>query len=144
MRSQGRRSSHREICAINYDNIVKRKKAKLEELKRTAKHQSKVDEMQEIVDEMSANREYRIDLTLARFTDPRFRERRRSATDGAFLPLLGAKGNVDVAYAPVTNEEYADLRLAQVRNLRQGRSFRFGLARGERQCLDIPVLQVVR
>lgn len=97
----------RNQCAINYDNIVKRKKAKLEELKRTAKHRFKVDEMQEIVDEMVANREYRINQTLARFTDPRFRGRRRRATDDAFLPLLGAKGNVDVAYAPVTNEEYA-------------------------------------
>ena len=92
------RAALRKQCAINYDNIVKRKKAKLEELKRTfaraegvglpedakrlsreavargrARHQSKVDEMQEIVDEMIANREHRIDQTMARFTDPRFR-----------------------------------------------------------------------
>ena len=36
------RAALRKQCAINYDNIVKRKKAKLEELKRTARHQSKV------------------------------------------------------------------------------------------------------
>ena len=36
------RAALRKQCAINYDNILKRKKAKLEELKRTARHQSKV------------------------------------------------------------------------------------------------------
>ena len=36
----------RKQVAKNYDAIVARKKAKLEELKRTARHQSKVDEMQ--------------------------------------------------------------------------------------------------
>ena len=74
--------------------------------------------MQEIVDEMIANREHRIDQTMARFTDPRFRDRsRRPATDegraarpfaaDTYLPLLGAAKNVSVAYAPVTNEDYA-------------------------------------
>ena len=90
----------RKQCAINYDNILKRKKAKLEELKRTfaraegvglpedakrlsreavargrARHQSKVDEMQEIVDEMIANREHRIDQMMARFLRGLFRFR---------------------------------------------------------------------
>ncbi len=103
----------RRQCEKNYEKILERKKAKLEELKREAKHQSKVDEMQEIVDEMIANREHRIDQTMARFTDPRFRGRRRDGgRDGnerhrEYLPLLGAAKNVSVAYAPVTNEEYA-------------------------------------
>ena len=101
------RAALRKQCAINYDNIVKRKKAKLEELKRTARHQSKVDEMQEIVDEMIANREHRIDQTMARFTDSRFRGRARRPATADYLPLLGAAKNVSVAYAPVTNEDYA-------------------------------------
>ena len=113
------RAALRKQCAINYDNILKRKKAKLEELRRTARHQSKVDEMQEIVDEMIANREHRIDQTMARFTDPRFHGRaRRPATakgravsmklpQESYLPLLGAAKNVSVAYTPVTNEDYA-------------------------------------
>ena len=63
----------RRQCEKNYEKILGRKKAKLEELKREAKHQSKVDEMQDIVDEMITNREHRIDQTMARFTDPRFR-----------------------------------------------------------------------
>jgi len=123
----------RRQCEKNYEKILERKKAKLEELKRTfaraegvglpedakrlsreavargrARHQSKVDEMQEIVDEMIANREHRIDQTMARFTDSRFRGRaRRPATANGYLPLLGAAKNVSVAYAPVTNEDYA-------------------------------------
>lgn len=101
------RAALRKQCAINYDNIVRRKKAKLEELKRTARHQSKVDEMQEIVDEMIANREHRIDQTMARFTDSRFRGRARRPATAGYLPLLGAAKNVSVAYAPVTNEDYA-------------------------------------
>ena len=101
------RAALRKQCAINYDNIVKRKKAKLEELKRTARHQSKVDEMQEIVDEMIANREHRIDQTMARFTDSRFRGRARRPATADYLPLLGAAKNVSVAYAPVTNEDFA-------------------------------------
>jgi formylglycine-generating enzyme required for sulfatase activity len=105
-------------CEKNYEKILERKKAKLEELKREAKHQSKVDEMQDIVDEMITNREHRIDQTMARFTDPRFRDRSRrpaTAENGKasnlraadYLPLLGAAKSVSVAYAPVTNEDYA-------------------------------------
>ena len=101
------RAALRKQCAINYDNILKRKKTKLEELKRTARHQSKIDEMQEIVDEMIASREHRIDQMMARFTDSRFRGRRRDAGGTGYLPLLGAAKNVSVAYAPVTNEDFA-------------------------------------
>ena len=97
----------RNQCEKNYEKILERKKAKLEELKRTARHQSKVDEMQEIVDEMIANREHRIDQTMARFTDSRFRGRRGDSCGTGYLPLLGAARNVSVAYAPVTNEDYA-------------------------------------
>jgi len=108
----------RRQCEKNYEKILERKKAKLEELKREAKHQSKVDEMQDIVDEMITNREHRIDQTMSRFTDPRFRDRSRrpaTAENGKasnlraadYLPLLGAAKNVSVAYVPVTNEDYA-------------------------------------
>ena len=63
--------------------------------------------MQEIVDEMIASREHRIDQMMARFTDSRFRGRRRDDGGTGYLPLLGAAKNVSVAYAPVTNEEFA-------------------------------------
>lgn len=90
----------------NYDAIVARKKAKLEELKRTARHQSKVTEMQEIVDEMIENRATRVEQNMARFTDKRLRPGSRDAKDG-FHALIGAAENVSIAHTPVTNEEYA-------------------------------------
>ena len=90
----------------NYDAVIARKQAKLEELRRTARHQSKVDQMQEIVNEVIADREHRISQTMARFTDPRMRPGARESRDG-FLPLIGAGESVYIAYAPVTNAEYA-------------------------------------
>ena len=96
----------RKQIAINYDQVVARKKAKLEELKRTAKHESKVQEMQDIVDEMTLNRENRIEQNMRRFTDPRMRPGSRETKDG-YLSVLGAAQNVEIAYAPVTNEDYS-------------------------------------
>jgi uncharacterized protein YeeX (DUF496 family) len=91
---------------INYDKVLARKKAKLQELKQTARHQSKVDEMQEIVNEMIRDRENRINQSLARFTDPRLRPGVRETKDG-YLPVLGAGENISIAYTAVSNEEYA-------------------------------------
>ena len=105
--SDENRAALRRQVAKNYDAIVARKKAKLEELKRTAKHQSKVDEMQVIVDEMLRDREQRIEASMARFTDSRFRPGLRDRTD-AYLPVLGAKGkNVSIGRTPVTEAEWA-------------------------------------
>ena len=97
----------RRQVAANYDAVVARKKAKLEELKSTARHQSKIDEMQVIVDEMLRDRDRRIDASMARFTDPRFRPGMRDS-NAAFLPVLGAKGgNVSIGSTPVTEGEWA-------------------------------------
>ena len=93
----------------NYDAVIARKKAKLEELRRTARDQSKVDEMEEIVNEVVSDREHRIAQTMARFTDSRMRPGARQNRDG-FLPLIGAATPVDIAYAPVTNKEFAAYR----------------------------------
>ena len=43
------RAALKKQVEINYDNVIARKKAKLEELKRTARHESKIREMEEIV-----------------------------------------------------------------------------------------------
>ncbi len=90
-----------------YDAVVARKKAKLEELKRTAKDKSKVEEMQVIVDEMLRDRENRIEQSMARFADPRLKPNARQAKDG-YLPVIGAAQNLSIAYTPVTNKEYAE------------------------------------
>ena len=112
--SDANRDALREQVAKNYDAVVARKKAKLEELKRTARHQSKVDEMQTIVDEMLRDREQRIEASMARFTDSRFRPGLRGSTD-AYLPVLGAKGkNVSIGRTPVTEEEWTKFTLKPV------------------------------
>ena len=105
--SDANHTALRAKVAANYDAVVARKVAKLEDLKKTAKHQSKVDEMQIIVDEMLRDREARIDASMARFTDARFRPGARDDASG-YAPVLGAPGrNVCIALFPVTVADYA-------------------------------------
>lgn len=88
-----------------YDAVVARKRAKQEELRRTARDKSKVDGMKVIVEEMLRDREHRIEQSMARFSDPHLRPDARSAKDG-FLPVIGGPKNLSIAYTPVTNSEY--------------------------------------
>lgn len=104
--TEANRAALRAQVEKRYDAVVARKQAKLEELKSTARDQSKVDEMQVIVDEMLRDRESRIEQSMARFADPRLRPGARDVKDG-FLPVIGGAQNLSIAYTPVTNEEYA-------------------------------------
>lgn len=93
-----------EQMGVRYDKVVARKKAKLRELEREAHHQTLVDEMQGIVDEMVNNREERLVQRFLSLIDSRVDD------DPAdeWLVLKGAtEGNAYVGYAPVTNAEYA-------------------------------------
>ena len=96
----------REQVGINYDKVLAKKQAKLEELKATARDQSKIDEMQVIVDEMIRDRENRIDQTMSRFTDERLRPGSSTGVDG-YVPVMGAGKNIYIYETPVTNAEYA-------------------------------------
>ena len=92
-----------EQMGIRYDKVVARKKAKLRELEREAKHQSLVDEMQAIVDEMVENREIRLEQQFLRLIDPRTDDN----PNDAWCVLRGVTGNNPyIGYAPVTNAEY--------------------------------------
>ena len=92
-----------EQMGMKYDKVVARKKAKLRELEREAKHQELVDEMQAIVDEMVGNRDIRLEQQFLRLIDPREDD---NAND-AWCVLRGATGNNPyIGYAPVTNVEY--------------------------------------
>jgi len=104
--SEANRRALRRQVEKRYDAVVARKKAKLEELKRTARDRSKVEEMQVIVDEMIRDRENRIEQTMKRFADPRLKPDARKTQDG-FLPVIGAAQNLSIARTPVTNREYA-------------------------------------
>lgn len=89
---------------IRYDKVVARKKAKLRELEREAKTQNLIDEMQVIVDEMVENREIRLEQQFLRLIDPRNDDN----PNDAWMVLRGASApNAYIAYAPVTNAEYA-------------------------------------
>jgi len=118
----------RNKVAANYDAVVARKKAKLQELKREAKHAAKVTEMQEIVDEMLKDRENRINQTMSRFTDSRLTPGARETNDG-YLPILGAAQNVSIAYTPVTNAQYAQFAQATGRKFTGGKE-------------DVPVVNI--
>lgn len=91
----------------NYDNVIERKKAKLEELKKTARNYSKIEEMEDIVEEVISDREHRIAQTMARFTDSRMTPAGRGKING-YLPLIGAGENIYIAPTPVTNKEWAE------------------------------------
>lgn len=99
------RAALRRQVEINYDNVIARKVAKLQELKQTARHESKIREMEQIVDEVIKDKENRVEQSMRRFTDPRLRPGARESKDG-FLPVLGAAQNVEIAYTPVTNVSY--------------------------------------
>ncbi len=96
----------RRQVAANYDRVLARKKAKLEELRQTARHASKVEEMQAIVDEMVRDREARIEQSLNRFRDPRLRPGSREA-NAPWLPVIGAGQKVSIGRTPVTVADYA-------------------------------------
>jgi len=105
--TEANRKALRKQVEKRYDAVVEKKKAKLEELKKTARDKSKVEEMQVIVDEMLRDKENRIEQTMRRFADPRLRPDARNVKDG-YLPVIGAAPNLSIAYTPVTNEEYAE------------------------------------
>jgi len=104
--SEANRAALERKVRENYDKVIARKKAKLEELKKTARHESKIKEMEEIVREVIADKENRVARSMRRFTDPRLRPGAREAADG-YHPLIGGGANVFIAHAPVTNAEYA-------------------------------------
>ena len=104
--TEATRAALRAKVAANYDAVLAKKRAKLEELKATAKDKSKVEEMQVIVDEMVRDRENRIEQSMRRFADPRLKPGAREAKDG-YMAVIGAAQNVAIGYAPVTNAEYA-------------------------------------
>lgn len=89
---------------IRYDKVVARKKAKLRELEREAKTHNLIDEMQAIVDEMVDNRDIRLEQQFLRLIDPRTDDN----PNDEWMVLRGASApNAYIAYAPVTNREYA-------------------------------------
>lgn len=127
----------REQIERNYDKVVARKMAKLEELRHTARHESLIREMEGIVAEMQQNRGIRVEQSIRRFTDPRLRPGSRQNIDG-FLPVLGARANVSISYTPVTNGEYAQY----IKATRKKAPDHWGRDQGLRYLANHPVCHI--
>ena len=107
--SEANRAALEKKVRANYEAIVARKKAKLEDLKKTARDESKVDEMRKIIAEMERDREARIAQSMRRFTDPRLRPGSRTASADGYHAVIGA-GMISIAHTEVTNAEFAKFR----------------------------------
>ena len=107
--SEANRAALEKKVRENYEKIVVRKKAKLEDLKRTAKDESKIDEMRKIVAEMERDREQRVAQSMRRFTDPRLRPGSREASADGYHAVIGAT-KISIAHTEVTNAEFAKFR----------------------------------
>ena len=103
--SEANRAALEKQVRANYEKVLDRKRAKLEELKRTAREESKVKEMEVIVEEMLRDRGHRIAQSMARFADKRLKPGSREGEDG-FHSLIGAAENISIAHTEVTNAEY--------------------------------------
>jgi formylglycine-generating enzyme required for sulfatase activity len=79
--TEANKAALRKQVEDNYDKMLEQRKARLEELKRSGRDQSRVKEMEERLDEMRKNREKRIDKMMSRFTDSQSRSEPRN--DGA-------------------------------------------------------------
>lgn len=102
----------RDMVIENYNAVLVRKEAKLDELKAetTGKPggEAKVAEMEEIVQEMYITYWNRINSSMLRFTDTRLLQWRiADAPRHEYIPVMGAGESIYVKRTPVTNKEYA-------------------------------------
>lgn len=97
----------RNQVEINYEKVLDKKRAKLQELKETAKEQSKITEMEQIVNEMIEDRDNRINQTMSRLTDSRLGHDAKSLPQG-YVPVMGAGENIYISALPVTNKDYIE------------------------------------
>lgn len=103
----------RHAVIENYNAVLARKKAKLDELREETAGKpggaALVAEMEQIVQEMYDTYWDRIDSTMLRFTDTRLLQwRTASASEHEYIPVMGAGESVYIKRTPVTNEEYAE------------------------------------
>lgn len=103
----------REMVIVNYNAVLDKKEAKLAELKLETEGkpggEDKVDEMNEIVQEMYANYWSCIDSSMLRFTDTRLLKWNiEDASEYDYIPVMGAGETIYIKRTQVTNAEYAE------------------------------------
>ena len=119
-RSDANFNALRDAVIANYNAVIAKKEAKLEELKiETADKPggaAVVAEMQEIVDEMYETYWSRVNSTLLRFSDARLLSWRvADAANYEYIPVMGAGETIYVKRTPVTVREYAEFLAASGR-----------------------------
>lgn len=103
----------REKVIEDYNAVVARKEAKLEELKEETAGkpggEEIVAEMEALVQEIHLTYWDRINSSMLRFTDPRLLEWKvADAPQYEYIPVMGAGESIYVKRTPVTNAEYAE------------------------------------
>ena len=103
----------KEEVIKNYDAVIDKKEAKLEELKLETDGKKDgeelVEEMQEIVQEMYITYWNRINSTMLRFGDSRLLKWKISeAKNYDYIPVMGAGDSIYIKYTEVTNKEYLE------------------------------------
>lgn len=102
----------RDMVIQNYNAVLDRKEAKLQELiEETAGKpgaDEKVAEMEDIVQDMYITYWNRINSTMLRFTDTRLLKWKiANASQYDYIPVMGAGESIYIKRTPVTNAEYA-------------------------------------
>lgn len=103
----------RDNVIKNYEAVLDKKEAKLEELKTETEGKPGGDdvvaEMEDIVQEMYINYWNRINSSMLRFTDSRLLKwKTDNAAQYDYIPVMGAGESIYIGYTPVTNAEYAE------------------------------------
>ena len=103
----------RDIVIENYNAVLDRKEAKLDELKSETSGkpggEAIVAEMEDIVQDMYITYWNRINSTMLRFTDDRLLKWKiSSASQYEYIPVMGAGDSIYIKRTPVTNAEYSE------------------------------------
>ena len=103
----------RDKVIVNYDAVLVRKNAKLDELTAECDGKpgvlAKIAEMEDIVQEMYISYWNRINSSMLRFTDNRLNKWKISdAAKYEYIPVMGAGESIYVTRTPVTNAQYAE------------------------------------
>lgn len=95
----------RKRVEMSYDKMLARKRSELQTFKKESKDTAEIDKMQKDIDELVKQRKSRVNKTMMRLSGKP--EKLDTKKMQNYLPVRGAAKKISVAYAPVTNEEYA-------------------------------------
>lgn len=95
----------RKRVEMSYDKMLARKRSELTQLKKESKDTVKIEQMQKDIDELVKQRKIKIHNTMKRLSGKTQKSSKPHMQN--YLPVQGAAKKISIAYAPVTNQEYA-------------------------------------